>query len=221
MPDTPERQRQELEFWSALGAVLQVVKGFAAPETGDAYARARELWEQLGSPLAFLQVPYGQSIHHSIRCEFDLAQRLAEDLLRLSRERNDSAGLVLGHFSSGGNLMYAGRFAWSRSNLEAALALYDRISQCLLVYQAGTNPQVTSLAYLGIVLFCLGYPDHALAQSNAAIAEARKLAHPPSLATSFAVGARLLSLVGDDAVLSEWVDQLVAVTTEQGFPYRR
>jgi predicted ATPase len=34
LPDDPERQRQELEFWSALGAVLFAVKGFAAPETG-------------------------------------------------------------------------------------------------------------------------------------------------------------------------------------------
>src|SRR5690348_11387658 len=50
LPDTPERQRQELEFCSALGSVLQAVKGFAAPETGHAYARARELWEQLDSP---------------------------------------------------------------------------------------------------------------------------------------------------------------------------
>ena len=41
LPDTPERQRQELEFFSALGAVLQVVKGFAAPETGSAYEIGR------------------------------------------------------------------------------------------------------------------------------------------------------------------------------------
>ena len=99
LPDTPERQRQELEFWSALGAVLQAVKGFAAPETGQAYARARELWEQLGSPSEFLQLPYGQSLYHMVRGEFDLAQRLAEDLLRLSRQSNDAAGLVLGHYS--------------------------------------------------------------------------------------------------------------------------
>ncbi len=61
LPDAPERQRQELEFRSALGAVLIAVKGFAAPETGHAYASARELWEQLGSPSEFLQIPYGQS----------------------------------------------------------------------------------------------------------------------------------------------------------------
>ena len=72
---------------------------------------------------------------------------------------------------------------------------------------------------MGIVLFCLGYPDQALAQSNAAIAEARRLAHPPSLAVSLAIGARLLSLVGDHAALDERADQLVAVATEQGFPH--
>jgi predicted ATPase len=34
-----------------------------------------------------------------------------------------------------------------------------------------------------------------------------------------AIGARLLSLVGDNAALGKRVDQLVAVTNEQGFPY--
>jgi predicted ATPase len=75
------------------------------------------------------------------------------------------------------------------------------------------------MAFLGNVLFCLGYPDQALMQSNAAIAEARRLAHAPSLAQSLAFGAVLLSLVGDNAVLGEWVDQLAAVTIEQGFAH--
>jgi predicted ATPase len=97
LPDNRERQRQELEYHSSLGSVLVAVKGHAAPETGYAYARARELWEQLGSPLEFLQVAYGQSRHHAFRGEFGLATRLDEDLLHLSRHRNDSAGLVLGH----------------------------------------------------------------------------------------------------------------------------
>jgi predicted ATPase len=104
LPDTPKRQRQELEFQSALGAVLDTVRGQAAAETGRAFARARVLWEQLGSPSEFLRIPYGQSMHHALRGELDLARRLDDDLLRLSRHRNDSAGLVLGHLSSGLNL---------------------------------------------------------------------------------------------------------------------
>jgi hypothetical protein len=121
LPDTPERQRQELEFSSALGAVLLVVKGYGAPETGDANARARELWQLLGSPLEFLGVPFGQSVFHLYRGELTLALRFDEDLLRLSSQRSDAAGLVLGHASSGRDLFFVGRFKSSRSHLEETL----------------------------------------------------------------------------------------------------
>ena len=75
LPDDPGRQRQELELRSALGAVLLAVKGLAARETGYAYARARVLWEELGSPSEFLQIPHGQSLHHVFRGELDLPGR--------------------------------------------------------------------------------------------------------------------------------------------------
>jgi predicted ATPase len=221
LPETPERQRQELEFWSALGAVLFAVKGQAAPETGRAYTRARELWEQLGSPAEFLQAPYGESRYHVFRGELDLALRLDESLLQLSRQRDDSAGLVLGHYSAGRNALFAGRFASSRSHQEAVLALRDPVSDSSLVHQIGFYPYVNSQGLLGIVLFCLGFPDQASARSNAAIAEARRLAHLPSLAVSLANGITALSLAGDNTALDAWVDQVVAVTTEQGFPVWR
>ena len=221
LPDTPERQRQELEFYSALGAVLNVVKGYAAPETGCTYARARELWEHLGSPSNFLQIPYGQSNYHLNRGELNLALRLDEDLLRVSRQRNDSGGLVLGHLSSGRTLRLAGKFASSRSHLEEVLAIYDPNLHRCLVDQAGTYPHVHSQAYLGVVLFCLGYPDQALERSRAAIADARRLAHPPSLALSLALAATPLLHVGENASLDQLASQLIAVATEQGFPYWR
>jgi predicted ATPase len=219
LPDTVERQRQALEFSSALAAALRFVKGQATAETGEAYARARNLWEQLGSPSEFLYVPYGQSIHHLYRGELDRTQILEEDLLRLSRQRKDDAGLVLGHMSSGRTQMLVGRFASSRSHLEVVLAHYDAIPHRSLAYQTGLYPQVVARGYLGIALLCLGVPDQALAQSNSAIAEAQRLAHPPSLVSSFMAGALLHSLVGDNGALDEQAEGLVAVATEQGFPW--
>ena len=44
--------------------------------------------------------------------------------------------------------------------------------------------------------------------------------HPPSLAVSLAIGARVSFQLGD-AALGERADELVAVATEQGFPYWR
>jgi hypothetical protein len=50
LPDTPERQRQELEFLSALGAVLISVKGQAAPEAGvPAHENCGSSWVLLQS----------------------------------------------------------------------------------------------------------------------------------------------------------------------------
>ena len=219
LPDTPERHRQELELRSSQGAVFVSIKGTAAPETGRAYARAQELWEQLGSPSEFLHIPYGQSAYHINRGEFALAQRLAEGLLRLSRQRNDSAGMVLGHYSAGRNLMFIGKFASSRSHLEKALALYDTRPHRSLVFAAAFPPNLSSHGVLGFVLFCLGYPDQAFAQSSAAIAGSRRLAHLPSLAASLAFDATRLSLVGDGIAVGGRADELVAVATEQGFPF--
>jgi predicted ATPase len=221
LADTPERQRHELELRSALGVVLTAVKGFAAPEVGQAFTRARELWEQLGSPSEFLRIPYGQSVHHMIRGELDLALRLTEDPLRLSRQHNDSGGLVVGYYLSGRNLMYAGKFALSRSHLKEVTAAYDPVSHSSLVHQAGTHPRLVAQGCLAIVLLCLGFPDQALDQNSAAITEAQSLAHPPSLAVSLTLGTVLLSLVGKNVAVDERADQLMAVATEQSFPLWR
>ena len=75
---------------------------------------------------------------------------------------------------------------------------------------------------MGIVLFCLSFPDQALARSSAAIAEARKLA------SSDVFGCALEYRHQAPFCLSEmtqsWVSeptQLVAVATEQRFPVWR
>ena len=221
LPDEPPRRRQELEFNCSLCAVLNAAKGNAAPETGRAHARARELWEQLGSPSEFLHVPYGQARYHAFSGELDEALRLDEDLLRLSHQRSDPDGLVLGNFSSGRDLMFAGRFVSSRLHFEAMLALYDPIIHKQLVRLIGSYPQVASGTHLAIVLFCLGFPDQALARSDAAITEARTLVHPPTLAQNLAMATRLLSLGGDDSMLNDRTDQLVTLANEQGFPLWR
>src|SRR6516162_5146331 len=116
-PKLPNGSTRNSNFLSALGVVLFALKGPGAPEMGFAYARALELWTLLGSPAELLGVPYGRLRYLLFRGELDLALGLDKDLLRLSQERNDAAGLIQGHFSIGRTLMFTGRFGSSRSHL--------------------------------------------------------------------------------------------------------
>jgi adenylate cyclase len=153
------------------------------------------------------------------RGEIDLALRIDDSLVHLSRQRNDTAGLVLGYLSSGRHLTPAGKFERSRQHLERAVALYDPNAHEARLRRAVVHPEVASQAYLGNVLVCLGFPDQAVARSNAAIAEARRLRHLPSLAAGLVYAARLHSLLDNITALQRLAPELVAVTTEQGFPH--
>jgi predicted ATPase len=221
--DTPERQRQELELCSSMAIALFAVKGIAAPETGQAYTRAHKLCEQLGFPSEFFNVLLGRAHYLAYRGELDMALRLSEELLYLSRQRSGYSEVISGLCLSGQFLMCSGKFALSRLHLEEAfaireaVALHDPNFRLSIVDMGTANIQ----AYWGNVLFILGYPDQAVARSNAAIAETTGLARPRLLATSLAVDIRLLSLLGDNTALVARADQLAALATEQGFAHWR
>ena len=50
MADDAARQQRELELQIPFGHALMGAKGFAAPEPGEVFARARQLCEQLARP---------------------------------------------------------------------------------------------------------------------------------------------------------------------------
>jgi class 3 adenylate cyclase len=59
LPETPDRDQREVDLRVAVGVALIATKGYAAPETGEAYTRARELCARLDDPPQIFQVLYG------------------------------------------------------------------------------------------------------------------------------------------------------------------
>jgi TolB-like protein/DNA-binding winged helix-turn-helix (wHTH) protein/predicted ATPase/Tfp pilus assembly protein PilF len=218
LPETVAILHQELEIRSAQGAVLRFLKGQAALETRQAYAHMRRLWEQLGSPPELRHVAYGLSMAYAYGGDLAEARHIGEELLRVSQERDDSAGLVLGHSVCGQHCFMSGELQAARLHLERLLAIYDPTVHDTLVQQAGSHPLMTQ-SFLAFTLCSLGWPDQALARSASAIADARRLAHPTSLAVGLALGALQASLVGDHATMEQRAGELATVSTEQGLPY--
>src|SRR5262249_39527214 len=88
-PETPARTQQALSLHLALGAALQMAKGFAAPEVERAYARARELCQQVGETPALAPVLYGLWRVYLVRPQLHAARELGDTLLRLAQRADD------------------------------------------------------------------------------------------------------------------------------------
>ena len=89
LPDDAGRSRKELELQTTLAAALVATVGNAAVETGQAYARARTLCEQLGDTTTLVPVLSGLSTYHQTRSDFAALRETASDLLRLGEQLHD------------------------------------------------------------------------------------------------------------------------------------
>ena len=109
LPDTPERAQQELDLQTTLGPALMVTKGQAAPEVLHAYARARELCQQVGETPQLFQVLRGLWYFYLLRVELRTARELGEHLLTLAQQVGDPALLLEAHYALGNHLELSGR----------------------------------------------------------------------------------------------------------------
>jgi predicted ATPase len=215
LPETPERARQELSLQLALGGPLIAARGYAAPETGAAFDRARELCEQLGDTAQQLAALYGLWAYHTVRAEYGTARRLAEQFLRLA-EAEDASALLVGHRLLGVTLFFLGELADGHTQLGRALALYEARRHRELAVRFGQNPRASSLVYLAWSRWLLGYPDQAARAVEEAVAYARELNHANTLAYALAWGATVHQFRRDAAAVQEHASAALALSEKQG-----
>jgi predicted ATPase len=219
LSDTPEHAQQELALHIALGAPLMALKGVSAPEVGSAYARAWELCQHIRGTPELVPVLVGLWRFYLLRGEHRTARTLAEQLLQLAGNIQDPALLLEAHRPLGQTLLELGEFVPARAHLDQAIALYEPQQHRSHVFRYGHDARVACLCQVGKVLWCLGAPDDALQRGHEALTFARELAHPQSLAFALFFTAMLHQFRRERPAVQERVEALIALSTEQGFPY--
>lgn len=185
LPDTPKRTEHELTLQMALGAPLVATSGFASPEVGAVYTRARELCQELGEPPQLFVVLLGLWVFHLIGGELEMALSLGEQLFQFAQRGQDSTFLLQSHVVLGTPLMFLGSLDLAREHFDQGNALYDPHHHHTQIEVYGLDPGVISRSYTAFTLMLLGYPDQARQSSEEALALARHLQHPYT--TAFAL----------------------------------
>ena len=217
LPDTLERAEQELVLHLDMGPSLQSTKGYAAPEVERLYTHALELCRQVGETPRLFPTLIGLQAVYLIRGELQTALELGERCLNLARQAQDIALLLTAHHALTCTRVYLGDLIAAHDDAQRVIALYDPNKHHRLVYlYGGDDPAVCCLSHDAWALWSLGYPEQAMQNVRKALALARKLSHPLSLALALTFAASLQQF-GERRVERAQTEALLALASEQGF----
>jgi class 3 adenylate cyclase/predicted ATPase len=217
LPETPAHTQQALTLHIALGAALQVTKGYGAPEVEHAYSQARALCQQAGETPELAPVLLGLWRFYAVRSQLHTARELGDTLLRLAQCAHNPSLSVTARYTLGATWLYLGALPTARQHLEEAIARYTPDQRRAPVFRMGQDLGVSCQTGAAGTLWLLGYPDQALAHINDALVLAHELSHPFSLAWAQCWGAYVSQFRRDVAAVHEQAEAAVALATEQGF----
>ncbi|MBD3673292.1 MAG: protein kinase [Planctomycetaceae bacterium] len=220
LPESPERDSLELQLLNPLGTAYIASKGYAAPEVGPVFARARELCEKLGESNALFTVMWGIWVWHLVCGELPLCRDLAQEAIDWAESGDDRDILMEAHHLPAVTKQYRGDFSGARHHSSEAVRLCDDPEVCRIwTARTGQNSSVAHRCYLFLPLWHLGEVDDALKVNEEAINLAREIAHPFTIAYVLHHTGWFLLQCRLGTRLQAIADEQIAITSEQGFPF--
>jgi class 3 adenylate cyclase/predicted ATPase len=218
LPETSQRNQQELALHLALGIPLVVTRGIASPEVGEIYNRALELSQHTSEPSQLFPVLQGLWNFYEVRGALQTARELGLQLLNLAQNQHDSSLSLIAHGTLGDTLLWLGEFAAARVHAEQGSALYNlKQHRSLAFVYGGHDLGVSSLLWTALALWHLGYPDQARTRARAALTLAQELSHPYSLAHALSFAALLHQFCGQRQTVQEQIETAIVLSREQEF----
>ena len=222
LPESLDRDRQELAFQIAIGTPLIAVHGYAASQTGAAFGRARVLCERLGEVEPLVATLSGEFVYHFVRGNCPMMRQLADEARHVSERLPNPVVRLASHRLAGITAMHVGAFPEARSEFDAILSLYDASAHRSQPVHYVHDPNVSALTYLAPVLWILGFPDQARRSGIAAFRCAEEM-NQANLAAHVRVfaGAGLNELLGNVAAVRTNADEIVELADRHSLGYWR
>jgi len=217
LPDSWERDRDEIAIQGIRGLLLAATQGFAAADLAQCLNRGLALCQRIGEGPEMFAVMFGLWNFNLARNRLHDAMKLAEKILNLSPLMNNELANAGAHSAFGATCLWRGEFSAAHQHLEQANSIYDRdIGRYLPMYQARVVP---SRAQASWALWMIGHSDQAHARAEEALAFATRLGSPFSMVFALMHAIALAHLRGEYSVIRVRAETMNQIAREQGFPY--
>jgi predicted ATPase len=184
------RQRR-LHLQTSLGNALIWAKGYQAPETSAAFARARELANRAEDTPERFSAYYGLWVGHHVRGEPAPMREMAELFLRETTARPECPEAPVGHRISGMTCFCFGDFAGAHDHFHKTIELYKQGRHADFANRFGQDPRAAAEILDALTLWALGRIDEALPLADRALANAESAAHAPTMGHALSFAALL------------------------------
>jgi len=211
------RNKSELLLQTSLGNSLRATKGWSIDSVKHAYTRALQLCKESGFDEHTLPAVFGLWTWNFVRAALGEAQSLAERLVNIAENVDDSVHKVLAHQALGFTLFAHGKFAAAHAALQRSIGMCEDSKAAAYLDLSAQDPRVHVRLYDGIVLWLLGYPDQALRICAEACRCADTSQHPFSEAMARTISLRVHQLRGEAAVVARQADAAIALCEEHEF----
>lgn len=218
LPDSPARRQEELDLQVLLGSALMIAHGFGSPEAARAYARARELCQQVGETPRLFSVLRGLGRVYMLQANYQAAREIGEQQIKLARTLNLPDRLLEGHQQLAHVFFHTGNSRRAWRHLGQALKIYDPQKHSSHGSFYGQDARVTCLALAPLALWTLGYPDQALARCREALDLGKAFGYPHSLAFALSFAASFFYYRQEMSALRHQTEELIELATTQDFP---
>jgi predicted ATPase/class 3 adenylate cyclase len=211
--------KEEVALLITLGSVLTALKGYAAPEVEQTYARARELCNELDDPSHLFPVLRGLQSFYIVRGPLRVAHELVEQLHRMAEDAGDAVQRVEANRRLGWCLFCMGNIEFGRIFLDRSVKEYDRSRSAQHIATYGSDPAVIGLVNLAWLEWFAGRPDEAKRYSKRSVSLARELGFPLGLGYAVGMSAALYQCLNDPKTTTEMGTETIELAEKYGFPY--
>lgn len=192
-----ERDLLELRLRAALGPALVAGRGWGHPELSAVMEPAWSLARRLTHREGYLPILNALWVHCLCTDRLDLSMHWAEKLLEVGSETGDGNLIIVGHRAVSGSAFWQGRFDVAKAHGDKLHALYDAERHWHIAQLTNTDPLTGESIYRAQYLWIIGYPDQAVAASDARDDHARRRNHPFDLAFSLTLGAQAFDFLSE------------------------
>jgi DNA-binding winged helix-turn-helix (wHTH) protein/tetratricopeptide (TPR) repeat protein len=217
LPATSTRREMELNLRLLIAVATCAAKGYAAEETGHAFAQAQALSGAVNNDELSFQTLAGFWSFYLLRGELQKALELAQDLLKLARRTDNRNFFVNAHMMVGVAHSYLGQFEAAHNHSKRAVPYYDFNFHRSTVSLFGWDPVVIAYCYDAQALWILGFPERAQQAAQNALALAKKLASPFNEAVLCALYATYCAYCRDAVKGLEMAEATLEISLDRGF----